>query len=228
MSETLLKGILESYGDEKDRDRDKKYAGFAIAPGIVTNNLDSIAEGRVQVKIPSMPGFEPWARLVGVGGGPDRGFLWVPQIGDEVVVACAQNDDRSAFVIGGLWSTSLRPPLTLAPDFLAKRVLKTGIGKLRGHEIEFDDALQSITITSSTKQKVIIDPLQIKLENATKTISITMDNTSQSVSIQAAKKIELKAAEILIEGIKVEIKGGTVDVKSSGPCTIQGLPVKIN
>ena len=42
--------------------------GFAVAPGIVTNNLDLIGEGRVQVKIPSLPSFEPWARVSSVGG----------------------------------------------------------------------------------------------------------------------------------------------------------------
>lgn len=35
--------------------------GFAIAPGVVTNNVDAIGEGRVQVKVPTRPSFEPWA-----------------------------------------------------------------------------------------------------------------------------------------------------------------------
>ena len=144
--------------------------GFAIAPGIVTNNLDLLAEGRVQVRIPAAPDFEPWARVATVGGGSGRGFCWIPQIDDEVLVAFAQNDPSGAYILGGLWNTKDRPPLTLPTDFLTKRVIKTGVAGGVGHAIEFDDALQSITITSSTSQKVTIDPLKIELTNTAGTL----------------------------------------------------------
>jgi uncharacterized protein involved in type VI secretion and phage assembly len=204
--------------------------GFAIAPGIVTNNLDAISEGRIQVRIPSIPAMEPWARLPALGGGSGRGFLWVPQIGDEVLVAFAQNEVNAAYVLGGLWSTTDRPPLTAPPDFLIKRVIKTGLAQAGGlgHEVEFDDALQSITITSSTRQKVTIDPLQIKIENMAGTLSIALDNKTQTVSIQAALKIELKAAQISLEAATIDIKGGIVNLQSTGPCNVQGLPIKLN
>ena len=187
-----------------------------------------MSEGRVQVRIPSIPGMEPWARLPSLGGGSGRGFVWMPQIDDEVLVAFAQNDASAAYVLGGLWSTADRPPLTLPSDFLAKRVIKTGLAGGLGHEVEFDDALQSITITSSTKQKITIDPLQIKLENTAGTLSIAMDNTSQTITVQAAVKIEIKALQISLEGTQVDIKGAMVNIQSSGPCSVQGLPIKLN
>jgi len=188
--------------------------GYAIAPGSVTNNLDAIAEGRVQVRIPSLPAYEPWARLSAVGGGSGRGFLWVPQIDDEVLVAFNQNDERDAYVLGGLWNTLDRPPVVAPPELLIKRVIKTGVAEGVGHEIEFDDALQSITITSSTQQKVTIDPSKIELTNLAGSVKISMDNTSQSISVQALKSIDLKAATINIEGlVKTNIKGLQVNIK---------------
>ena len=220
MSQTLERMVTES--TERGR------PGFAIAVGIVSNNFDLIAEGRVQVRIPNLTGYEPWARLSAVGGGSGHGFLWVPQVGEEVVVGFEQNDEACAYILGGLWSTINRPPLTLPPDFPIKKVLKTGIKGGLGHEVEFDDALQSIKITSSTKQKVIIDPLKIEITNTAGTLTISMDNATQTISIQAAAKLELKAAQISIEGVKVEIKGGTVAINSAGPCTVQGLPIKLN
>jgi uncharacterized protein involved in type VI secretion and phage assembly len=221
MDEALFER-LDRLGPESQPD------GFAIAPGVVTNNLDLISEGRVQVKIPSIPGLEPFARLPAVGGGSGRGFVWIPQINDEVLVAFAQNDPSGAYILGGLWSTADRPPMTVPSDFLIKRLIKTGVAGGLGHEVEFDDALQSITITSSTKQKITIDPLQIKIQNTAGTLSIGLDNTSQTVSIQSALKIEIKALQIAIEGAKVDIKGGVVNIQSSGPCTVQGLPIKLN
>lgn len=202
--------------------------GFAISPGVVTSNFDAMSEGRVQVRIPSIPAMEPWARMPSVGGGSGRGFLWIPQINDEVLVAFAQNDASAAFVLGGLWSTADRPPLTLPSDFLVKRVIKTGMAGGLGHEVVFDDLTQSITITSSTQQKITIDPLSIKIENTAGTLSIALDNASQTVSVQSALKIELKATQISLEGVQVDIKGAMVNIQSSGPCSVQGLPIKLN
>ena len=202
--------------------------GFGISPGQVINNTDLISEGRVQVKVFSMPAFEPWARLPAVGGGSGRGFLWIPQMDDEVLVAFAHNDLSAAYVLGGLWSTKDRPPLTIPTDFLAKRVIKTGISDAPGHEVEFDDVLQSITITTSTMQKVTIDPLKISLQNTAGTLSITLDNSTETISIQAAAKIEMKAASISLEGVDVEIKGTNITVQAGGPCTVQGLPIQLN
>lgn len=202
--------------------------GYSITPGVVTNNFDLIGEGRVQLKIPALPSYQPWARLAAIGAGDSRGFLWVPEVGDEVLVAFNQNDERDAYVLGGLWSTLERPPVTLPTDFLIKRVIKTGkVGGI-GHEVEFDDALQSITITSSTEQKITIDPFKIELQNTAGTLSIKMDNATQTVSITAAVKIELKATQISLQGSQIELKGAAVDITSAGPCTIMGLPVKIN
>ena len=218
----------ELFQQAAEEDLRTHYRGYAVAPGVVTDNLDALGQARVKVRIPTLSAFEPWARLCAIGAGSSRGFIWVPQIDDEVLVAFNQNDERDAYVLGGLWSTLDRPPLVIPTDFLIKRVIKTGMAGGLGHEIEFDDALQSITITSSTKQKITIDPLKIELSNTAGTLSINMDNKQQTISITAAVSIELKALNIKLEATKVEVKGATVSIQSAGPCSIQGLPVKIN
>ena len=208
----------------------EKQAGYAVAPGIVTNNLDVLGEGRVQVRIPTLEAFEPMARVCAPGAGSGRGFVWIPQIDDEVLVAFTQDDERDAYILGGLWSTKDRPPLTLPTDFITKRVIKTGVkDSPLAHEIEIDDLLQSITITSSTKQKITIDKTTIELQTTGGTLSIKMDLTSQTISISAPLKIELKAAQISLQGTaSVDIKGATINLQATGPCSVQGLPVKIN
>ncbi len=219
--ETLFERLENSGGE-------RSFPGFAIAPGIVTENFDVMAEGRVKVRIPSMSDFEPWARVSSVGAGSSRGLFWIPQVDDEVLVAFAQNDLNTAFVLGGLWSTRDRPPVSIPTDALNKRVIKTGISSAPGHEVEFDDLLQSIKIKTSTEQKIEIDPLAIKISSTGGTLTISLDNTSQTISIQAAAKLELKAPMISIEGVQVEIKGTTISVQSGGPCTVTGLPIKLN
>jgi phage baseplate assembly protein gpV len=222
MSEALLRGLVDSLGGEV------RPGGFAIAPGIVTNNVDLIAEGKVQVRIPSIPAFEPWARLSAAGAGSQRGFLWTPQLNDEVLCAFNQNDERDAYILGGLWSTIDRPPAALPTDFLTKRVIKTGVQAPIGHEIVLDDLLQSIEITTSTFQKVTIDPTKIRIETTGGSVSLELNLTTQTVSIIAPTEISMKSAQISMEAGTISIKGGKIDLLSAGPCTIQGLPVKIN
>lgn len=202
--------------------------GFALAPGIVTNNLDILGEGRVQVRVPSLPDFEPWARVLGVGAGSSRGFCWIPQIDDEVLVGFAQNDLASAYVIGGLWSMRDRPPIAIPLEFLTKRVIKTGVAGGLGHEVEFDDLLQSVTITTSTQQKIAMDPKTIEISTTGGTVSVKVDLATQTVSIQAPVKIEMKAAQISLEGLTVDIKGTNINIQAAGPCTVTGLPIKLN
>ncbi|MGH9674206.1 MAG: phage baseplate assembly protein V, partial [Bryobacteraceae bacterium] len=202
--------------------------GFAIAPGIVLNNFDAMGEGRVQVRIPSVPALEPWARVVAPGAGPSRGLFWIPQVDDEVLVGFAQNDVTSAYVLGGLWSTIDRPPALSPTDALNKRIVKTGVAGGLGHEIEIDDVLQSIKITSSTQQKITIDPLSIKIETTGGVMSITLDQKSQTITLQSALKIALKATQISLEAAQIELKGATISIQASGPCTVLGAPIKLN
>lgn len=222
-----MDGILDALlGADGDRQPDR----FAVCPGIVTNNLDLLGEGRVQVRIPARPNFEPWARVASVGGGSGRGFAWLPQVDDEVLVAFAQDDPNAAYVLGGLWSTRDRPPLSLPTDFATTRLLRTGLSSSPvGHEIKFDDALQTVTITTSTNQTVTLAPEKIEVSGALGALKVTLDSATQSISLSAPAKIELQAAQIDIKGAQVTVEGtGNLNLKASGPCVVGGLPVKIN
>jgi uncharacterized protein involved in type VI secretion and phage assembly len=221
MPEALLDNLTNS-------ETGQHSSGFAISPGVVTNNIDFLGQGRVQVKVPSRPSFEPWARLCSVGAASGRGLMWVPQIGDEVLVAFAENDASSAYVLGGLWSLMNLPPLPLFADTLTKRVLKTGLTEALGHKLEFDDAEQSITITTSTEQKISMDPLSIELTNLAGTVSIKLDNAEQAITITALNKIELSAIDISMTATNIEMSGAKVSITSAGPCTVQGLPIQLN
>jgi phage baseplate assembly protein gpV len=160
--------------------------------------------------------------------------MWLPQINDEVLVLFNQNDERDAFVIGGLWNTLDRPPALAPTDFMTKRTIKTGLAGGMGHEIEFDDALQSIKITSSTQQKVVIDPEKIEISATAGALKITMDllGVPPSITLEnIAGDIQLKApaGKISLQGLQIDIQGtASADFGSIGPCNIQGLPVKIN
>jgi len=223
----MATGLLEWFsGTQKEEE-----SGFGIAPGIVKDNFNVFSEGRVQVHIPAFPDIDPWARVVGVGGGDGRGFLWIPQIDDEVLVAFNKNDHRDAFVIGGLWSTINRPPATDPADFLTKRILQTGMEDSPvGHSIEFDDALQSVKITTSTQQQITMDPTQIQISALEGALTITMSETGIAITCTAGDiTLGAPAGTITLDALNVAIQGDTsVDISSDGMVSVEGDLITLN
>jgi phage baseplate assembly protein gpV len=209
--------IEQSVGNGEPTQRPKT----SILTGIVTNNLDALAQGKVLVRLPAVDQ-EVWARLTGLGGGPGTGFFHAPNIDDEVLVALNQDNVNDAFVLGGLWSTLDRPPVDVPGEALFKRVYKTGLPKVPlGHTVEFDDAEQSVTITTSTEQKITLDPTKIELSTTGGLVAITLDVLTQSISIKGLLSIELKAeGEISLSAAKVSINGEILTDIKGGMVTI--------
>ena len=226
MSSGLLEWVT---GISSDKD-----SGFGIAPGIVKDNFNLLSEGRVEVKISSHPEFNPHARIVGLGGGSDRGFVWAPQVGDEVLVAFNKNDHRDAYILGGLWSTTVRPPVTLPTDFITKRVIKTGVkDSPLAHTIEIDDALQSIKITTSTSQEITLDPekIEISTSEGVHTISLNIVNAPPSIEISTLGDITLSAplGKITLDALELEMSGEvSTSISSEGEVTVEGLMIELN
>jgi len=197
----------------------------SIAPGVVKNNCDLIRQGKVLVRIPTLDQ-ELWARLTATGAGNGTGHFHTPNVDDEVLVALVHADPVDAYIIGGMWSTKVEPPVNPGPtDVPSKRIIRTGLTAQVGHQIEFDDLKQSITITSSPpgfEQTIKMDPKGISLENEAGTVKITMSNVAQMITIEALTGIELKSDGFLKMGAK------TIFLEADTMCVISGKPVKIN
>lgn len=200
----------------------------SIASGTVTNNIDLVMEGKVLVRVPSIDQ-EVWARLSATGAGSGAGFFYVPRVDDEVLVAFGNGDPTDAFIIGGLWNDRDRIPATDPVTALTTRTIRSGVTVGTGQEIEMDDLLQSVTIVTSTQQKIVMDMTKIELTNLAGTVKISLDNVTQSVSITAAASIKLEAPQISLKGASVEINGAAMTtVKSAGVCNVTAPLVKIN
>ena len=65
---------------------------YGVAPAQVISNEDTHGEGRVQIMLPWIPGHKPWARVAMPMTGAGHGMYFMPQAGDEVLVAFGQGD----------------------------------------------------------------------------------------------------------------------------------------
>src|ERR1700681_1198967 len=80
-----------------------------VYPAIVVDNVDPANSGRVKVRLPQVlvageSGHEVWARIATLMAGANRGTWFIPDVGDEVVVAFEHGNLNRPYVLGGLWS----------------------------------------------------------------------------------------------------------------------------
>jgi uncharacterized protein involved in type VI secretion and phage assembly len=204
-----------------EKPEEKKIYGVSLA--VVINNIDCTGEARVQLRLPWMPGFTPWARLSAQMAGTASGSFFVPQIGDEVLVAFHHGDVREPYVLGMCWNTMDRPPAPLPTDAVTKRKIRTPLG----HELSFDEALQSVTLSSNLMSTVTLDPT--KAEISTPDARVTIGKAGD-VTITATTKLTLQAPVIEIKAgsVLTAQSSGATALQAGGECSVTGALVRIN
>lgn len=212
-------GLMQGAGEETPAE--KRIYGVALAT--VINNIDPTGEARVMLMLPWLPSITPWARVAVPMAGMGRGMYFVPQIGDEVLVAFDHGDVREPFVIGSLWNTLDRPPVIDPTGPVTTRKIRTPLG----HELTFDEALQSVTLTSNTQSSVTLDPAKAEISTPLAKVSI---GKAGDVTISGATKITLDAPIIEIKAKTVlnAQSNGSATFSSSGTCFVKGALVQIN
>lgn len=108
-------------------------------PGVASAIVKELDEqlGRVRVTLPWLPG-EPqtyWARIVTFMAGDGRGSWFMPEVGDEVLVAFEMGQIDHPYVLGFLWSDTDKPPVK--DDDIDGKVRR--YRSVKQHRIDFDD-----------------------------------------------------------------------------------------
>jgi phage baseplate assembly protein gpV len=199
----------------------------AIVSGFVIEDSELLVEGKALVRIPALDQ-TVWARMVALGAGPGRGFFWAPQKGDEVLLALSHHEPGDAYIIGGVWNAATRRPPALTPaDSVSKRIIRTGGLPAVGHQIEFDDIAETITITTSKLQVIKMAPASIQIQSDPTTM---INMTSKSVQIVTTESVQIIAGDNIInltsEGITMT--GKTINLSATGVVNIKGSTVNIN
>jgi uncharacterized protein involved in type VI secretion and phage assembly len=195
---------------------------YGVVVGVVTNNKDPDKLGRIKVQFPwlSEENESHWARLATLMAGANRGTVFFPEVGDEVLVAFEHGDIRFPYIIGALWNGVDAPPHDNADGKNNLRLIKSR----SGHVIQLDD-------TSGSEKIEIIDRSgsnRIVINTADNTITIAADADitiqSQSGALQlSGNGIELKSQA----GVTIEASLN-VDVQASAQLNLKGALVNIN
>lgn len=148
----------------------------AVYPATVLQSRDPRGLGRLQVSVPAFDQ-KVWARRATLLAGGRRGTWFVPDEGDEVLVAFEGGDARKPVVVGALWNAQERPPES-NPQ---RTVLRTK----HGATIVFDDGTGGLEVEDSNGNAV-----KLAADGVTVTAAAKV-NVSASI-------VEISAGEILV------------------------------
>jgi phage protein D/phage baseplate assembly protein gpV len=215
------------------------HSGLVV--GEVTSINDPDERGRVKVRFSGLSSQEEsaWCRLVAVGGGTKRGMVFIPEVGDEVLVGFENGDVRQPVVIGGLYGEKSAIPKW---DVADGKVSARRITSRRGHYIELADGDQPdkqhilVMLDNGThRMRLGADRFDLELAQG-KPMSIKIGDSSiviadnGDMTLESAGNITLKAKlKVAIEASSVDIQGKSqINIAAKGKTAISGAQVAVD
>jgi uncharacterized protein involved in type VI secretion and phage assembly len=145
------------------------------------------------------------------------GIYFLPEVGDEVLVAFERGDLRFPYVIGSLWNGKQPTPARNADGKNTVRVIHSR----DDHKITIKDDRANPLL-----QIELADGKRITLNNDV----IELDDKRGNTITMSQSGIEITAAQTLsLKGMQVTVQANaSASVKASGTLTLQGSLVAIN
>jgi uncharacterized protein involved in type VI secretion and phage assembly len=208
-----------------------------VVVAVVSDVNDPEQLGRVKLTFPWLSDdyVSDWARTVHPGAGKDRGWLVLPEVGDEVLAVFEQGDVRRPYVLGGLYNGRDKPkpgPVD-AVDGGSGAISRRSMVSRAGHRIDLldkDGGPEGVSITSKD------DKLKFVLDSTGTAVTLHSDGTvlveaKQGVTIDAANSsLKMTAGDISMTaktGVKIDGGSGQVDVKTGGQLSLSGSMTKV-
>jgi type VI secretion system secreted protein VgrG len=128
-----------------------------VYPARVVDNYDPHNQGRIRVQYYWQEDNETtWVRMIAAHAGAGRGFLFLPEKGDEVMITFEEGDAERPYVVGSAWNGVHQPPANgfhqpsevNGSEFAANNIKR--IVTKSGHRITMVDTPGSETISLTT------------------------------------------------------------------------------
>jgi hypothetical protein len=220
--------------------------------GVVTNNNDPGKLARVKVALPWLsPDYESdWASVVQPGAGPTSGGMFLPEVGDEVLVGFEFADPRRPYVLGGIVNNHTTFSLggdAIKATGMAGQVVRRGFVSGAGNHLVFHDELPPGESAGPPMASDIVlgtgdGNLALAIDQTAGTVTLSCKPAEpNSKSPTGALTIECGNSGVINirtgEGGSVNIDGGTalnlkaqesISIQSSGEVAIKGSRITLN
>lgn len=182
---------------------------YGVAPATVSDLQDPDDQGRVKVKLPWSPdnsgaGYEMWARMSTLFAGNGSGSWFIPDVGDEVLIAFEHGDPRRPYVLGGLWNGKDKPPHSMASGNAIKQICTRSGVKVT---LDDSDGQETLKLETPGGQKLTMKdgPGNISIEDSN---GNSMKFETAGVTITAAAKVTVNAAQVAVSAGLVKVDAG--------------------
>ncbi|WPO89181.1 type VI secretion system Vgr family protein [Chryseobacterium sp. HR92] len=175
----------------------------------VISNTDPLNQGRVKVQFDWQNGSTTteYIRVMTPDGGgsekvsKNRGFMAIPEEGDQVVVNFAHQHPDRPFVMGGMFHGGVGGGGGTGNNIKS-------LSSKSGHTMSLDDG-GGITVRDKDQNSVFLDGAgNISIDSK---ISITLTCGSSSIYMDKDGNIQIKGKEIFVQGINIGV-GGTSSI----------------
>ena len=167
----------------------------------VLSNADPEGKGRVRVRMNwQTDGMQTgWVRVMTPDGGSssdvksNRGFVFIPEVGDQVLLGFRHGDPARPYVMGSLFNG-----VTGSGGFAANH--KKSLTTRSGSTVTFDDTAHTILLQTTRANKIFVDELNgtITISSAeevnvnTKNVNI---NASENMNVNVGKNFTMQVGE---------------------------------
>jgi phage baseplate assembly protein gpV len=181
-------------------------SGFAIHLALVTDVQDTTHTGRVKVKLTSHDPegkAQVWARVAVAFAGSNRGAFFIPDVGDEVVIAFVAGDPRHPVVLGSLWNGAQQTPEKISGNAV-DRWSFTGKAGTRIAIVEKNQGSETVSVeTPLGVSGTFTDEGGGKIELSAAGNTITMDSGGISINAPAGFKLTTSTESVTASSITV-------------------------
>ena len=179
--------------------------------GIVAKNYDRDMPGRICVEIPTRDNKAnelKWARVAMPYSGTQWGFYFLPEIGDQVLLAFEQGNIEKPYVIGSIPKDNNKFLRQSADEHNQFKNIMTKNGNL----IAFEDEATGKGAKDSIRIKTATEEHRLELDNARHVIRLSDKNGRNSVEmLTETGHMTIKAEKIL----KIQV-GTTIELTLNG------------
>jgi uncharacterized protein involved in type VI secretion and phage assembly len=228
---SLLRGEAGTVRSELDV-TGNRVNGVTLGEVTDIDDPEHLARIKVRLRWLSAQTDTAWARIALPWAGSSRGSYFIPEVGDEVLVAFRHGDLRYPYVIGFLWSSKAEPP---EPD---PELNRRGLRSRSGHQLTFDDtdAAQKVTIQTQGGHKIELDDtdgaLAVTIQDSSGELIVQLDGTASSISITSQSgdvSVRAPAGVVSVDADTIELNAsGSLSLQAGATISVQGSLVTIN
>lgn len=211
---------------------------------------DPEGEGRIQVRLAAQQAATDgiWARPMQFQASQGFGSLFLPEVGDEVLLGHLNGDPAHPVVLGSLYSSKRAAPYALEAGNNTRAI----VTRCR-HRIEFNDADKIITLTTPAGNRIVMSDqdrsLVVQDQNGNTVqlgeSGIALDSPKDirlsaqgSITLDAVQGVAINSnGDLKLAGLNIEANAqagfqargaASAELSASGQTTIQGALVMIN